>query len=61
VIGPIDLDDEPAGGCEKVDDVFAQHDLPSERDPELTAGKVSPEASFRERGLSAHDASALVE
>ncbi len=46
VIRPINLDDEPAGWSEKVDDVLAQHDLPSERDSELRARKPSPEASF---------------
>jgi hypothetical protein len=61
VIRPIDLDDEATGGSEKVDDVPAEHDLPPERDPELTTGKPSPEACLGERGLSTHDASAFVE
>jgi len=61
VIRPIDLNDEPAGGREKVNDVLAQDDLPSERDPELSTGQLSPQASFGERGLSTHDASAFVE
>jgi hypothetical protein len=38
MIRPIDLDDEAVGGREDVDDVLAQHDLPSERDPELSPG-----------------------
>jgi hypothetical protein len=46
VIRPIDLDHEPAVGSEKVDDVLAQHDLPPERDPELSTGQLSPQASF---------------
>jgi hypothetical protein len=61
MIRTVNFDDEAAGGSEEVDDVLAEHDLPSKRDPELTAGKPSPEAGFRESGLSAHDASALVE
>ena len=61
VIRPVDLDDEAAGGSEEVDDVLAEHDLPSERDPELSTGQLSPQASFRERGLGAHDTSAFVE
>jgi hypothetical protein len=61
VIGPVDLDDEATGGSEKVDDVLAQHDLPSKGEPELAAGKPSPEPGFGERRLSAHDASARVE
>ena len=61
VIRPVNLHDEAAGGREKVDDVPAEDDLPSERDPELTPRKPSPEPGFRESGLSAQDASALVE
>jgi hypothetical protein len=61
VVGPIDLNDEATGGSQKVDDVFAEHDLPAKRDPELTARKPSPEPVFGERGLSTHDASAFVE
>jgi hypothetical protein len=61
VIRTIDLDHEPADRGEKVDDVLAQHDLPSERDSQLAAGQVSPQASFGERGLGAHDTSAFVE
>jgi hypothetical protein len=65
VIEPIDFDDEATGGSEKVDSVGAEHDLPPERDPELTTGKPSPEPSpearFRERWRRAHDASAFVE
>jgi hypothetical protein len=60
VIRPINLDDEPAGWSEKVDDVLAQHDLPPECDSELAAGQLSPEASFGERGRGPHDTSALV-
>jgi hypothetical protein len=61
VIQPVDLDDEATGGGEKVDDVLAQHNLPSERDPELATGQLSPEASLGECGGGAHDASAFVE
>jgi hypothetical protein len=61
VIAPVDLDDEATGGGEKVDDVLAQRDLPSKGEPELRAGKPSPEASFGECGRSAHDTSAFVE
>jgi hypothetical protein len=50
VIAPINLDDEATGGSKKVHDVLAEHDLPAERDPELTTGKPSPEPSFGERG-----------
>jgi len=46
VIRPVHLDDEAAAWGEKVDDVLAQHDLPSESDSELAAGQPSPEASF---------------
>ena len=60
VIWPVDLDDEATGGGEKVDDVLAQHDLPSERDSELATGQLSPEASFGECGRRAHDTGALV-
>ena len=61
VIRPIDFDDEAAGGREEVHDVLAQHDLPPERAPELSTGQLSPQPSFGERGLGAHDTSAFVE
>jgi hypothetical protein len=61
VIRPIDLDNESASRREEVHDVVAGHDLPAKRDPELTAGKPSPEPGFGERRLSSHDASAFVE
>jgi len=61
VITAIDLDDEAAGGSEKINDALTDNDLPPERDAKLGANEGVPELGFSERGLSAHRSSAISE